>query len=374
MMLEKGKMNAGEFSIIVFTFTVGTAIISLPALLATIAKQDAWIASALTIFPSLLFIFVYIQLISLYPSMTYVEVNEKILGKWFGKLASVLYLTYVLIITSGGYRAIGDFFTTQVMVDTPIQVIIILFVLTSVFGVRLGLEVICRTALIFFPWIILLLSMLFLFLIPQIKLENIQPIFGEGIKPIISGSLHQLGLPYLQLIILLMVTPFVAEKSEMKKSFYLATIMGGFILTIIVLFSILVLGADFTSRQAYPTYILGKKISIGNFFERVEVIVAIIWVFTIYFKVTICYYGLTLGLAQLLGLKNFQILTFPLSFLILPFSIFLLPNVVSINDFNATTLTPYSLTICFILPLLLVVVGKVRKKQSPSKTSNQSSG
>ena len=374
MMLEKGKMNAGEFSIIVFTFTVGTAVISLPALLATIAKQDAWIASALTILPGLLFIFVYIQLIFLYPSMTYVEVNEKILGKWFGKLASVLYLIYVLIITSGGYRAIGDFFTTQVMVDTPIQVIIILFVLTSVIGVRLGLEVICRTALIFFPWIILLLSMLFLFLIPQMKLENIQPILGEGIKPIISGSYHQLGLPYLQLIILLMVTPFVAEKSEMKKSFYLATIMGGFILTIIVLFSILILGADFTSRQAYPTYILGKKISIGNFLERVEVIVAIIWVFTIYFKVTICYYGLTLGLAQLLGLKNYQILIFPLSFLILPFSIFLLPNVVSINNFNATTLTPYSLTICFILPLLLVVVGKVRKKQSTSKTSNQSSG
>ena len=96
MMLEKGKMNAGEFSIIVFTFTVGTAVISLPALLATIAKQDAWIASALTILPSLLFLFVYIQLISLYPSMTFIEVNEKILGKWFGKLASVLYLIYVL--------------------------------------------------------------------------------------------------------------------------------------------------------------------------------------------------------------------------------------------------------------------------------------
>lgn len=374
MMLEKGKINAGEFSIIVFIFTVGTAVISLPALLAAIAKQDAWIASALTILPGLLSIFVYIQLISLYPSMTYVEVNEKILGKWFGKLASVLYLIYVLIITCGGCRAIGDFVTTQIMVDTPIQVIIILFVLTSVIGIRLGLEVICRTALIFFPWIVLLLSMLFLFLIPQMKLENIQPILGEGIKPIISGSYHQLGLPYLQLIILLMITPFVAEKSEMKKSFYLATIMGGFLLTIIVLFCILILGADFTSRQAYPTYILGKKISIGNFFERVEVIVAIIWVFTIYFKVTICYYGLTLGLAQLLGLKNYQILIFPLSFLILPFSIFLLPNVVSINEFNVITLTPYSLTICFILPLLLVVVGKVRKKLSTSKTSNQSSG
>ncbi|MEH7180003.1 GerAB/ArcD/ProY family transporter [Neobacillus vireti] len=374
-MLEKGKVAAGEFSIIVFTHTVGTAIISLPALLAAIAKQDAWIAAAITILSGLLIIFVYNQLISLYPSMTYVEMNEKILGKWFGKLASVLYLIYVLIIISGGYRAIGDFFTTQIMIETPIQVIIILIVLTSVIGVRLGLEVICRTALIFFPWVILLLSMLFLLLIPQLKFENIQPIFGEGIKPIISGSYHHLGIPYLQLLILLMVSPFVAEKSDIKKSFYKGTVMGGFTLSLIVLFSILVLGPEFTSRQAYPTYVLGQTISIGKFFERVEVIVAITWVFTIYFKVTISYYALTLGLAQLFELKNYQILIFPLSFLIVSLSIFLLPNVSSINYFNANTLTPYSLTICFILPLLLILVGKIRKKQSSaSNTTNHPSG
>nr|WP_263327771.1 endospore germination permease [Neobacillus sp. Marseille-Q6967] len=370
-MLEEGKFNAGEFSIIVFTFTVGTAILYTASLLSTFTKQDAWLASFLAILPSLLFIFVYNQFISLYPSMTYVEVNEKVLGKWLGKLTSVLYLLYVFHIISGGYRGIGDFFTTQVMVETPIQVIMILFVLTSLIGVRLGLEVICRTAVIFLPWIILLLSMLILFLFPLIKLENIQPIFGEGIKPILNGSYHHLGLPYLQLLILLMITPFVTEKAEVKKAFYLGTVSGGIILSIIVLFCILVLGADFTARQTYPTYVLGKKINIGNFLERVEVIVALIWVFTIYFKLTICYYGLTLGLAQLFGLKDYKILIFPLAFLILPFSMFIHPNTVHINNYIAKTLTPYSLTICFIIPLLLLVVGKMRNKSSSTKTSNQ---
>jgi spore germination protein KB len=373
-MLEEGKINAGEFSIIVITFTIGTAILHIPALLATIAKQDAWIAAALTLLPSLLFIFVYNQFVSLFPSMTYVEVNEKILGKWLGKLVSVFYLFYVFHITAGGYRGIGDFFTTQVMVETPIQVIMILFLLTSLIGVRLGLEVICRTAVIFFPWIVLLLLMLFLLLIPQIKLENIQPILGDGIKPIINGSYHHLGLPYLQLHILLMITPFVTEKSEIKKAFYKGTVMGGFILSIIVLFCILVLGSDFTSRQVYPTYILGKKISIGDFFERVEVIVAIIWIFTIYFKLTICFYGLTLGLAQLFGLKDYKILIFPLAFLIIPFSIFMHPNVVHISNYIATTLTPFSLMICFFLPLFLVVIGKIKRKRPSPKTSNHSSG
>jgi spore germination protein KB len=360
-MLEKGKINAGEFQIIVIAFTIGTAILHAPSLLAKAAKQDAWIASALAFLTSLLFIYIYNKLGSLYLSMTFVEVNEKIFGKWIGKITSLLYLFYIYHITSGGIRGIGDFFTTQILVETPIQIIMIMVLLTCLVGIRLGLEVICRTALIFFPWIVVLLVMLFIFLIPEIKLENIQPIFGEGMKPIIKSSYTNLTMPYLQLAILLMVTPFVTEKAKMKKAFYKGTVIGGSILTILVMFSILVLGTDTTARQSYATYVLAKKISIGDFLERIEVIVAIIWILTIYFKVTICYYGLALGLAQVFGLRNYKILLFPLAFLIITFSVFMHPDIVHVSNYISMALPPYSITICFILPLLLLVVGKIRK-------------
>ncbi|MFC0274742.1 endospore germination permease [Metabacillus herbersteinensis] len=363
-MLEKGKINAGEFHILVIIFTIGSSILVVPASLAAITKQDAWIATVLTILISLSFILLYNQLTSLYPSMTYVECNEKVFGKWIGKIASLLFLFYFYYISSALIREIGDFFTTQIMVETPIQMIMTMFLLTSLIGVRLGLEVICRTAVIFFPWIIVLLFLVFLFLLPESKFENVQPIFGEGMKPIINGIYHSLGNPYLQLLIFLMITPFVTEKAKMKKAFYIGTIIGGIVLTIIIIFSILVLGADISARQSYPSYILGKKISIGNFLERIEVIVGIIWILTIYFKLTICYYGLTLGLAQVLGLKNYKILLFPLAFLIITFAIFSHPDIVHFNEFDTKTWPLYSLTICFFLPLLLLVVGKIRKKRS----------
>ncbi|MFE4142877.1 GerAB/ArcD/ProY family transporter [Peribacillus sp. YIM B13472] len=85
------------------------------------------------------------------------------------------------------------------------------FLLTSIIGVRLGLEVISRTASIFFPWIVFMLFMLCLLLIPDIKLEHIQLIFEDGMKPIIKGSYHILALPYVQLVILLMIMPYVNE-------------------------------------------------------------------------------------------------------------------------------------------------------------------
>ncbi|MCM3655514.1 endospore germination permease [Metabacillus litoralis] len=368
-MLEKGKINAGEFFILVIVFTMGGTILVAATGLAEVTKQDAWIADPLTILISLFFIFIYNQLVTLYPSMTYVEYNEKIFGKWIGKIAALLYLFYFFILSSGMLREIGDFFTTHILVETPIQMVMIIFLFTSLIGVRLGLEVICRTVLIFFPWIVMMLLMSFLFLIPEIKLENIQPIFGEGLKPIIKGSYHILGLPYLELAMILMIMPYVTDKTATKKAFYRGMVIGGIALFITVAFCILVLGSDITARQAYPSYILGKKISIGGFFERIEAIVAFIWVFTVYFKLTIINYGLSLGLAQVLGLKSYKILLFPLAFLIITFAIFSFRDIVHFHDFLAKAWTPYSLTICFILPLLLLMVGTIRKKSSASNVT-----
>ncbi|MGE7759556.1 GerAB/ArcD/ProY family transporter [Peribacillus sp. NPDC097895] len=365
-MLEKGKISSGEFLILVIIFTIGGAILTLPSALVTYAKQDGWIAYIIATIIGLCFIFLFNQLASLYPTLTYIEVNEKIFGKWIGKISALLFLFYIYYLSSALLSEIGNFFTTQVLVGTPIQMIMILFLLTSLFGVRLGLEVICRTAVIFFPWIVVLLFILFLFITPDVKIENLQPIFEEGMKPLLSGSYHSLALPYVQLVFFLMITPYVNEKAEMKKNFYRGTLIGGIVLFLVIIFSILVLGAENTTRLTYPSYKLGMRISIGNFFERVEVIVAFIWIFTEYFKLTICYYGLALGLAQLLGLKDYKILLFPLAFLILTFTIISHPDIVHYQNFIATTWTPFSLTICLLLPLLLLVIGKIRKKHSTS--------
>ena len=226
--------------------------------------------------------------------MTYVEMNEKVFGKWIGKILTLFYLFYFYYLSAGIIRDIGNFFTSDILIDTPVEIVVILFLLISLFGVRLGLEVISRTAIIFSPWIIALLSILILFLIPEIELENMQPILGDGLKPIIKGLYRNLGLPYLELIIILMITSYISEKAKMNKAFYIGTLIEAIVLTILVIFYILVLSTDISSIKTYPSYALGKKISIGGFLERIEVIVAIIWVLTIYFKVTLCYYGLSI--------------------------------------------------------------------------------
>jgi spore germination protein KB len=107
------------------------------------------------------------------------------------------------------------------------------------------------------------------------------------------------------------------------------------------------LGADISARQTYPSFILGGKLNSGDFLERIEVIVAIIWVLTVYFKGTICYYGLSLGVAQVFGLKNYKIILYPWAFLIVVYAIFSHPDSVHFHNFLVKTWTSFSLTIYF---------------------------
>jgi spore germination protein KB len=84
--------------------------------------------------------------------------------------------------------------------------------------------------------------------------------------------------------------------------------------------------------------------------------------------VTICYYALSLGLAQVLGLKDYQILLFPLALLIITFSIFSHPNIIHFYNFIAKAWTPYTLFICLFFPLLCLFIGKINKHTATKGT------
>lgn len=370
MILQKDKISIGSFQILVILFSIGSSILIAPSILAEKAKQDGWLAYLLTIMIGMFFIFLYNRLASQFPTMSFVEYSELVLGKWLGKIVSLLFLSYFFYLAATLIREIGDFFTTNVMVETPIAVIMIMFLLTSLIGVKMGLEVIGRTATIFFPWTIGLIFMLCVLLIPEYLLENILPFFEGGIKPIMQGSYHTLGVPFLELAIFLMIFPNVIEKEKLNRAFYFSTFIGGAILLILVALSLLALGPFIASQQEYPYYILGKKISIGGFLERMEIIVAIIWFFTIYFKLTICFYGLAKGIAQLVEIRSYSLLLFPLAFLILSFSTIIYPNTVYFHQIVNITWVPFSLTICFLLPLVVWIVGKIRNPQIENITKN----
>ncbi|XEC95559.1 endospore germination permease [Paenibacillus tarimensis] len=212
-------------------------------------------------------------------------------------------------------------------------------------GTRLGLEVLARSSEIFFPWFIILFLLLVFFLFPEIKFENIQPILEEGIKPLLRSAIPFIEFPFLELVIFLMIFPYVNRTKETGKAFLVGTTIGEIILIILTGLAILVIGSDATSSYLYPTFLIAKRINIGDFLQRIEAIVAVLWFISIYFKLTICFYTTVLAFAQTLKLNDYRSLTFPLGMILIVYSLVVSPNIVYNITVTPEVMIPYGLIV-----------------------------
>lgn len=363
MSLEKGSIALRQFTLLIIIITIGDAVLIVPSFLAPEAGRDAWLAAILSLSLGAPVVFLLYHLASRFPAMTLVEYSELIIGKWLGRILASVYLFVIFFLTCTFFlREIGDFIATEIMMETPIQATMILFMVVVVFAVRLGLETIARAAEIFIPWIIGLFIIFTLLILPEIDLQNLQPVLENGIKPLMRASYTNMAIPYMELTAFLMIFPFLNEKPRVKKYFYLGVLIGGSFIIIITFMSITVLGEVMSAQSNYISYQLAKEISIGDFLERLEIIIAIVWLLTIFFKLAIYFYALVLGTAQLLRLKDYRPLTLPMGMILVVGSIIITPNILHYNYFTVRIWPLVDYIFCIGVPLLLLTVYKFRKE------------
>jgi spore germination protein KB len=362
-MIERGRIGVRQFTVLTILFTIGSSILIVPAGLAEVAKTDAWIAAIVGLVGGLLLVQLCNLIAARFPRMTLVQIIHEVFGQWLGKAIAFLYFVYFYLMAALVLRNISDFLTTHVLVNTPIQMIHIFFLLVVILGLRNGLETFTRTAEIFLPWVMLFFVIMIVLLPPNFEPKNALPVFGYGIKPIVQASLPHIGTPYMELVVFLMILPFVKQSRKARRAFFVGVFIGGMMLVIISLLSILVLGADVTARQLYPSYSLAKKISIGNFLERLEVIMAGIWFITIYFKLVICFYASTMIFSEMFRFKTAKPLYLPFGMIMIVLSIIVYPNVSYFMNFASKTYLPYAVTYAVIIPAALLLVAMIRKKK-----------
>ncbi|OIK08424.1 spore gernimation protein [Bacillus sp. MUM 116] len=364
-MVENIKISARQFAILVILFSVGTTILVIPGSLANEVKQDAWIAALIGTAFSFVFVALYLAVARMFPTMTLVEIIETLLGKWLGKAVSLTFVFFSFYNASDLLYYAGIFLTTEIIPDTPHEAIHILCACILIMGIRLGLETLARSAELLFPVFILLLLLLVLSILvtPDLwKVENIQPMFHSGVKPMIRAVLLFSSTFTLPLIVLLMIFPKSINKiKKAEKNFFIAILIAGVCLIVLILLTILVLGPDLSARRMYPSYILAKSIRVGNFLQRIEAILAIMWLITIYFKMSIYFYAVVIGFVQTLKSKDYRSYTLPLGMILVTTSLFSHPNVAHSAKYDHEIWPFYALTYGLVLPILLLVINKLRK-------------
>ncbi len=368
--MEKEIISSRQFTIITFLYSIGTAILIIPASITSAAKQDAWIAAIIGIILSLLVIKLFMTLANQTPSLNFIEANEKILGRFLGKFTAICFLILTFLSAGELLYFIGIFMKTEVMPETPTMAIALLFIIIIMYAAYLGIETFARSAEILFPLFVFIFIFFVVCISPQITFENIQPVLEATKSSMFYSIIRFMSIFSFPLIVLLLLYPAAVNvQQSAQKGFYIGTILGGFVLVTLIVLSILVLGPENTASRTFPSYALAQRISIGNFLQRIEIIMAFMWISSIYIRTFMYFYATVVGLAQIFKIKDHRPLIIPMGLIVIGLSQIVHPNIVHSNKYNNEIWPIFSFIITILLPILLLIVAIIRNRKAKAETS-----
>ncbi|MBY0013362.1 GerAB/ArcD/ProY family transporter [Paenibacillus typhae] len=364
MTLEKDRISSAQMVVLGLFAFIGDMALVYPAVMASTARQDAWITGLISLPLGIGTIFLMVSLGNINPNKTIIELSQQVLGKWLGGAVGLYYLFFYLLAGSTYIREIEDFLCTQIYEGTPGGVIRIMGIFVLVYGLRLGLETLGRASQIFFPLFVLFLICLMVLLLPQIRLERLQPMLNTPAPDMIHSVMFGVFYPFGEMCVFLMIYPYVQKSDKINRDIFISICAGAVALNIILILSLTVLGVYFTEHDFYAAYILARKINVANFLQRIEAVMATAWIISTYFKTVLFFYAFVLGTAQFLKLKSYRPLIFPTAFLLYGLSQLIAKNIIFYVKEIPAYWVDWNMTYSFVLPLLMLIVFKVRKRLS----------
>lgn len=362
------KISDHQLFALAANFTIGTTVISVSSNIAALAKQDAWISAIITPLIGLPFLWLYSYLGKLYPNKTLIDMLKSAFGEWAGWITSAFFVVFVCFLDAEQVIFyIGSFIKTEYMTETPLLALNLLLAIALVMGMLYGLEAIARSAEVFVVVVTGLMLLAIVLSFKNASPENLLPIFEKGIVPTLKGSLVLSSYMTWPFIILLMIYPSSTEHTiKTRNSLFLGYLLGAGVNFVCTIMSIMVLGSSITARSDYPTYLMAKEISVG-IITRIEAIVSFSWILTEFVRVLLYFYAGTIGLCQLFKVKNHKRIVIPLGLVILIYSVIVYPDAAYKAKWDSTTWIPFIATFGAILPLLILIIKKMKTCASVKK-------
>ncbi len=358
-------MNKQITSHQLFTFsalsTLGGSILVVSSAITGIAKQDAWISVLVTMVFGLFMMWVYTFLATRFNGLTLIGLTQKIFGKWIGKLIAIGYFLYIFITAYDVPWYIGGFHS-NIMHETPVAVIVVLFYAALVIAVYYGIEAIARSTELFFVLFTVVIILSVLLVLPEVNIQYIQPVFENGINPILKGAVVLSAYISIQNFTILMIFPaYIKDKKLGKRAFVKGFLWANIVVFFTVLVSILVLGSAVIAKSAFPTVTLTKEINIGMVLTRFEYVISSIWTISEFVIAILYFLGSILALSELLGLKEHTKIAAPMGLLCMMFSWTVNSTAIEKESWIPVGLLPNTLVLGLIMPLLMLAVYGIRK-------------
>ena len=355
-MLEESEATA-----ILVGFIIGTSILALPNGVVQDAKQDGWIAVLIGGLHPL-----YIALLAIYyakkhPNQNILALSNIYLGRVIGTICNILFMVEFGIYTIAAIVSLSNIFRVYATPFlTPIK-IFIPAILLAIYLSNKGIKVLGRINKISL-YIMVILVLVLLSSLKKGNYLNILPIFGTGVKSILSGSIES-ALAYGGMEAIFLIYPFIKNKNKVKKITLKALFITMGIYTWVTFVCIYYLGYKVTSIALWPVLLVteGVNIPVLNSFRFVFLF---LWSIAMFKIIANEHYAFTYILSDILNIKEKKRMYWILSPIIL-YLCLLIKNEIQRRDllgYIVPKIVLFNIVYISIIAILIFIKDKGRRK------------
>ncbi len=358
--MQKEQITDKEAICLLIEFVIGSSLI---LGVGGDAKNDAWISGIVGIVMAIPMFLIFSRLLSLFHGMDLYDILETVLGKILGKAVAIIYIWYSFHLGALVLRNFGEFTRTVAMPETPMITTMFCMGLVCIVGVRLGIEVLGRTTAYFIPVLFFILIVVQLLALPQFHFNYLMPIWGNGFGKIFKGGFSAFSYPFAETVVFVGVFSSLKTVSSPYRVYFIGILISGITVVLATIRNIAILGIMLGSVK-FPSYSAVSSITIGDFLQRIEVTVSVVFIFGVFIKSSICLLATCRGIAKVFNLKDYRSIVIQTGLLMIYFSYIVYKNSMEMRYWAFKVYPYYAFPMQVLLPVIIWIISEIKTRKN----------
>lgn len=318
------------------------------------------VAMILGAFVGLILVYPAYRIASSRPDEFLVQYGSELVGRWPHVFFILMIIGAQLLLAAVNLRQLSDFLLSEYLIGTPPWAVVTIFSICIAYAVRSGVETIFRIAQGIF-----LISAIAFFAIPFLAMQEIEGdmlialITHLNIQDAASGAFLMAAMMG-ELAYLFLIFPFLKKTEKVYRTFLLTTLCSLIIILSHTIPVLLTFGPELGATLTFPDMELIRFIRVGSFIETLDPILIILWLTSIFVKISFIIFTAALCLSQLTGIKDHKPFTLPVTAFTVVFSLTLARSHTEMIRFLVEGAAPVLIVTEFLIPWVYWIAGAVR--------------
>lgn len=360
MELTNGKISVKQAICLLLLGLGAPSLRVIPNYVSVYSEQASLVTPIIASLLTILLICTWADLFTKTKKGSLYEIYQKTFGTIICNIIISFYLVWTMALTSLYLRMYGERVVGAILFNANLPTILAIMCILIYFVINQRIDGIGRSVEILVNVLIFIFITAFIFVFPNIKLENIYPITYYDALPILKGSFPVLALMCYVTVITILGDK-IADKQNIRKIGIKVTLFFTMLLVILILVTIGLFGYRMTEQFIFPYFSTLKSIKIMDSIERVESLVISTWISSDFAIITLFSLASLTLIQKLFKMKSYKKVSFWFILFIFFLTISSTTNVYKIEYWTRVVAVPVNVMLFWGVPIIAWIVGKCRK-------------